>query len=67
MTYLAGCTDPDYEDGACPGKGAFAGESLPSSIAVVAHEIQIKLGLASSIAMALRINGWLVKNLAAPQ
>lgn len=25
VTYLAGCTDPDYEDAACPEKGDFSG------------------------------------------
>lgn len=32
VTYLAGCTDPDYEDSACPDKGDFGGMyCFPSS------------------------------------
>lgn len=29
VTYLAGCSDPDYEDGSCPDKGAFDGTFFP--------------------------------------
>ena len=25
VTYLAGCTDPDYQDSSCPGKGNYTG------------------------------------------
>ena len=26
VTYLAGCSDPNYQDESCPDKGAFGGE-----------------------------------------
>lgn len=26
VTYLAGCSDPEYEDDSCPDKGSFEGE-----------------------------------------
>lgn len=32
VTYLAGCTDPDYQDSSCPDKGDFSGELESSSL-----------------------------------
>lgn len=58
VTYLAGCTDPEYEDSSCPDKGDFAGmDPAASSFSISTESVQTKLGQASYTAMEPRMNG----------
>ncbi len=57
VTYLAGCTDKNYEDTACPYKGQYSGQTLPLAVSLRANKFEINPGSASSTAMEPPTNG----------